>query len=74
MSAGNIDKPANAIPGKANAVLQLRFVVGTKYLAVIDGVRDYLHKNVKYRGIRYLGEADGGGAYRGERAGRHEWR
>ncbi len=29
MSAGNIDKPANAIPGQARAVLQLRFVVGT---------------------------------------------
>ena len=33
MSAGNIDKPANAIPGQARAVLQLRFVVGTE----IDG-------------------------------------
>src|SRR6202521_2331613 len=30
MSAGNIDKPANAIPGRARAVLQLRFVVGTQ--------------------------------------------
>ena len=31
MSSGNIEKPANAIPGQARAVLQLRFVVGTKY-------------------------------------------
>ena len=29
ISSGNIEKPANAIPGRANAVLQLRFVVGT---------------------------------------------
>ncbi|MGY3131699.1 acetylornithine deacetylase/succinyl-diaminopimelate desuccinylase-like protein [Bradyrhizobium sp. USDA 4501] len=45
MSSGNIEKPANAIPGKANAVLQLRFVVGTRHLEVIDAVRDYLHNN-----------------------------
>ena len=29
MSSGNIEEPANAIPGRARAVLQLRFVVGT---------------------------------------------
>src|SRR6476620_10335974 len=45
MSSGNIDKPANAIPGHANAVLQLRFVVGTRYEQVIDAVREYLHAN-----------------------------
>src|SRR3982075_2750788 len=45
MSSGNIEKPANAIPGRANAVLQLRFVVGTKYEEVIDAVRTYLHAN-----------------------------
>jgi len=45
MSSGNIDKPANAIPGDANAVLQLRFVVGTRYLEVIDAIRTYLHSN-----------------------------
>src|SRR6186997_3659849 len=45
MSSGNIDKPANAIPGRANAVLQLRFVVGTRYEEVIDAVRAYLHGN-----------------------------
>ena len=31
MSSGNIEKPANAIPGRAQAMLQLRFVVGTQY-------------------------------------------
>src|SRR5690349_23604344 len=31
MSSGSVDKPANAIPGHANAVLQLRFVVAPKY-------------------------------------------
>src|SRR6185295_6183481 len=38
MSSGNIDKPANAIPGHARAVLQLRFVVGTRYDQVVDAV------------------------------------
>jgi len=45
MSSGNIAAPANAIPGRANAVLQLRFVVGTKYEEVIDAVRTHLHAN-----------------------------
>ena len=42
MSSGNIEKPANAIPGHANAVLQLRFVVGTKVDGLIDAVRAHL--------------------------------
>ena len=45
MSSGNIEKPANAIPGRAHAVLQLRFVVGTRYEEVIDAVRAHLHGN-----------------------------
>src|SRR5207247_5336467 len=45
MSSGNIEKPANAIPGRANAVLQLRFVVGTRYEEVVDAVRARLHAN-----------------------------
>jgi acetylornithine deacetylase/succinyl-diaminopimelate desuccinylase-like protein len=45
LSAGNIDKPANAIPGRARAVLQLRFVVGTRYQEVVDAVRAHLHGN-----------------------------
>jgi len=43
MSSGNMEKPANAIPGRARAMLQLRFVVGTKYDQVIDAVRNHLH-------------------------------
>jgi acetylornithine deacetylase/succinyl-diaminopimelate desuccinylase-like protein len=43
MSSGNIDKPANAIPGQAHAVLQLRFVVGTKVDKLADVVRAHLH-------------------------------
>src|SRR5882757_7630924 len=43
MSSGNIDKPANAIPGRAQAMLQLRFVVGTKVDEVVDAVRAHLH-------------------------------
>ena len=45
MSSGNIEKPANAIPGRARAVLQLRFVVGTKYDQVVDAVRTHLQAN-----------------------------
>jgi acetylornithine deacetylase/succinyl-diaminopimelate desuccinylase-like protein len=45
MSSGNIDGPANAIPGEAHAVLQLRFVVGTKIDQVVDAVRKHLHSN-----------------------------
>ena len=45
MSSGNIEKPANAIPGQARAVLQLRFVVGTKFDQVVDAVRAHLHAN-----------------------------
>ena len=45
MSSGNIEKPANAIPGHARAVLQLRFVVGTRYDKVVDAVRTHLHAN-----------------------------
>jgi acetylornithine deacetylase/succinyl-diaminopimelate desuccinylase-like protein len=45
ISAGNIDKPANAIPGHARAVLQLRFVVGTRYQEVVDAVRTHLAAN-----------------------------
>jgi acetylornithine deacetylase/succinyl-diaminopimelate desuccinylase-like protein len=39
MSSGDVEKPANAIPGRAQAVLQLRFVVGTKADKVVDAVR-----------------------------------
>ncbi|MBI5320251.1 M20 family metallopeptidase [Bradyrhizobium sp.] len=43
MSSGNIASPANAIPGEAHAVLQLRFVVGTRIEQVVDAVRKHLH-------------------------------
>jgi acetylornithine deacetylase/succinyl-diaminopimelate desuccinylase-like protein len=39
MSAGNIRSPANAIPGDAHAVLQLRFVVGTAIDKVVPAIR-----------------------------------
>ena len=42
ISSGNIDKPANAIPGRAQAMLQLRFVVGTKVDKVIDAIGAHL--------------------------------
>src|SRR4030081_3087498 len=39
MSSGNVEQPAHAIPGRAQAVLQLRFVVGTAADKVVDAVR-----------------------------------
>jgi acetylornithine deacetylase/succinyl-diaminopimelate desuccinylase-like protein len=39
MSSGNIEKPANAIPGRAQAVLQLRFVVGTRVDKAVEVIR-----------------------------------
>jgi acetylornithine deacetylase/succinyl-diaminopimelate desuccinylase-like protein len=42
ISSGNIEKPANAIPGRARAVLQLRFVVGTRVDKVIEAVKTRL--------------------------------
>lgn len=42
MSSGNIEKPANAIPGRAQAMLQLRFVVGTRVEKVVDVIRAHL--------------------------------
>jgi acetylornithine deacetylase/succinyl-diaminopimelate desuccinylase-like protein len=43
ISSGNSEKPANAIPGRAQAVLQLRFVVGTKVDQIADVIRAHLH-------------------------------
>jgi acetylornithine deacetylase/succinyl-diaminopimelate desuccinylase-like protein len=45
MSSGNIAKPANAIPGHAQAVLQLRFVVGTGVEKAVDAIRAHLQRN-----------------------------
>src|SRR5262249_38785241 len=42
MSSGNTEKPANAIPGRASAVLQLRFVVGTRIDGMIEAIRAHL--------------------------------
>jgi acetylornithine deacetylase/succinyl-diaminopimelate desuccinylase-like protein len=43
MSSGNIEKPANAIPGRASAILQLRFVVGTRVDNIAEVIRAHLH-------------------------------
>jgi acetylornithine deacetylase/succinyl-diaminopimelate desuccinylase-like protein len=45
ISSGNIESPANAIPGHARAVLQLRFVVGTRIDTAVDAIRAHLHAN-----------------------------
>jgi acetylornithine deacetylase/succinyl-diaminopimelate desuccinylase-like protein len=47
LSSGSIDKPANAIPGKASAVLQLRFVVGTR----VDNIADVVRAHLSERGF-----------------------
>jgi acetylornithine deacetylase/succinyl-diaminopimelate desuccinylase-like protein len=45
INAGNINNPANAIPGKAGAVLQLRFVVGTDIENVVPAIEKHLAAN-----------------------------
>jgi acetylornithine deacetylase/succinyl-diaminopimelate desuccinylase-like protein len=45
INAGNISNPANAIPGKASAVLQLRFVVGTDIENVVPAIQKHLAAN-----------------------------
>jgi acetylornithine deacetylase/succinyl-diaminopimelate desuccinylase-like protein len=47
LAAGDVDKPANAIPGKASAVLQLRFVVGTR----VDNLVDVVSAHLRERGF-----------------------
>ena len=44
ISAGSVENPANAIPGRARAVLQLRFVVGTRIDGLIEAIRAHLHE------------------------------
>jgi acetylornithine deacetylase/succinyl-diaminopimelate desuccinylase-like protein len=45
ISSGNIEKPANAIPGRANAVLQLRYVVGTEIDKVVPAIQRHFDRN-----------------------------
>ncbi|MFJ2711655.1 M20 family metallopeptidase [Pseudomonas sp. NPDC087346] len=42
MTAGNPQRPVNAIPSKASAFCQLRFVVGTKWEQLESAVREHL--------------------------------
>src|SRR4051794_39534473 len=42
LGAGDVDRPVNAIPGRARAVLQLRYVAGTDVGGVADAVRKHL--------------------------------
>src|SRR3981081_816307 len=44
MSAGNIKSPANAIPGGAQAVLQLRFVVGTQIDKIVPAIQRHFDR------------------------------
>ena len=45
MSAGNIKSPANAIPGAAQAVLQLRYVVGTEIDKVVPAIQRHFDRS-----------------------------
>lgn len=45
MSAGAIDDPANAIPGRAQAILQLRHVVGTNLAGIGDKIQQHLDEH-----------------------------
>ena len=42
LGAADVDRPVNAIPGRARAVLQLRYVAGTDVDGVADAVRERL--------------------------------
>ncbi|MFE6619067.1 M20 family metallopeptidase [Streptomyces sp. NPDC057740] len=42
LGAGDVDHPVNAIPGRARAVLQLRYVVGTDVGRVAEAVAEHL--------------------------------
>jgi acetylornithine deacetylase/succinyl-diaminopimelate desuccinylase-like protein len=44
MSAGNTKSPANAIPGSAQAVLQLRYVVGTETDKVVPAIERHFER------------------------------
>src|SRR4051812_43259039 len=44
ISAGNIKSPANAIPGAAQAVLQLRYVVGTEIGKVVPAIQRHFDR------------------------------
>jgi acetylornithine deacetylase/succinyl-diaminopimelate desuccinylase-like protein len=45
LDAGNPQAPINAIPGRARAMLQLRFVVGTEIEGLADRVQRHLEEN-----------------------------
>jgi acetylornithine deacetylase/succinyl-diaminopimelate desuccinylase-like protein len=52
ISAGDTANPANAIPGRAQAVLQLRHVVGTKVDGIeADGIEAIMHDHFARRGL-----------------------
>lgn len=42
LGAGDVDRPVNAIPGRARAVLQLRYVVGTDVEGVAEAITKHL--------------------------------
>ena len=44
MSAGNIKSPANAIPGQAQAVLQLRYVIGTNIDQLVPAIQRHFDR------------------------------
>ncbi|SED66100.1 Acetylornithine deacetylase/Succinyl-diaminopimelate desuccinylase [Amycolatopsis tolypomycina] len=47
LGAGDVDRPVNAIPGRARAVLQLRYVVGTD----VGGIADAVTKRLAEQGF-----------------------
>jgi acetylornithine deacetylase/succinyl-diaminopimelate desuccinylase-like protein len=51
LGAGDVDRPVNAIPGRARAVLQLRYVAGTD----VGGVADAVAKRLADQGFPMVG-------------------
>lgn len=50
MQSGNADKPVNAIPAKARAICQLRFVVGTDW----ENLQQHVTTHLQQQGFRHV--------------------
>jgi acetylornithine deacetylase/succinyl-diaminopimelate desuccinylase-like protein len=62
LGAADIDRPVNAIPGRARAVLQLRYVAGTD----VDRVADVVTKRLESQGFSMV-DVTVDGSYRASR-------
>src|SRR6185312_260935 len=57
LGSGDVEHPVNAIPGRARAVLQLRYVAGTEVHGMREAIADHLAEH-GYPMVRVEVEAD----------------